>query len=158
MIRTNRRYKRYMKIRNNYKKSEFTYNSGNLNLDCIFREDSKKASDLEITIVPDALTYKLSNDPPVKILVKFGDIHRSIEQLLEVLNGRGLSLKSCGQCIYFGYSAMSFDMSGGTAGYCTLINGTNVSSAKGDVVGIFNLCDAFVFRKERTETSPWLPS
>jgi hypothetical protein len=146
-----------MKIRNNYKKRVFTYKSGKLTLDCIYIEDSKPASDLEITIVPDALAYKLSDDPPLSIPIKFGDIYRSIEQLLEILKDRGFSIKSCGQCIYFGYTAMSFDSSGGTAGYCQLINGTNVSTAKGDVVGVFDLCDAFVFRKEKTETSPWLP-
>jgi hypothetical protein len=146
-----------MKTRNNYKKSEFTYNSGKLSLNCISMEDSTVLSALDIRIIPDILAYKFPDKKPEAIPIKSGDIHSSIEHLLEMLKGRGFSIKSCGQCIHFGYSAMSFDMSGGTAGYCTLINGTNVSQAKGDGVEVFDLCDAFVYRKERTETSPWLP-
>lgn len=146
-----------MKTRNNFTKLEFAYNSGKLRLDCISIEDSTHLSTLDIRIIPNVLAYKFPDNKAEGIPIKFGDIYVSIEKLLEILKNRGLSLRSCGQCIYFGYTAMSFDMSGGTAGYCTLINGTNVSQAKDDVVRIFDLCDAFIFRKERTETSPWLP-
>jgi hypothetical protein len=147
-----------MKIRGNYNTSKFNYNSGNLNLECIFIRDAGFAANINIIINQDTLTYTILDKHPVSIPVKFGDIYKALEQLNKQLSVQGISIKSCGQCIYFGYSAMSFDMSGGTAGYCQLINGTNVSTAQGDVVGILDLCDAFVFRKEKTETSPWLPS
>ena len=71
------------------------------------------------------------------------------------LNAMRLSLKVCGQCHYFRFSSMAYQMSGGEKGYCTLVKGLNVN--RDDVVHILDSCDTFELREKDTEYSPWLP-
>ncbi|HRI62133.1 MAG TPA: hypothetical protein PK228_20475, partial [Saprospiraceae bacterium] len=59
----------------------------------------------------------------------------------EVINWmKPLVLKCCRNCVFFQYSGMSLDMSGGNAGYCKLpLNQT----AESIVTNIWNWCDKF---------------
>lgn len=52
-------------------------------------------------------------------------------------------LRSCGLCSSFRFSAMSGQMSGETKGYCTRGKRSPMECGQEDVVGPFDVCDAF---------------
>lgn len=70
------------------------------------------------------------------------DLAEAIGHLLLILASRNLTLCACGNCAFFRFSHMSYQMSAGGRGYCT-IKGIDKTSAERDVVFLLDHCEAF---------------
>lgn len=69
--------------------------------------------------------------------------YESLRSLQETLEQRELRLWTCGNCACFRFSSMSYQMSLGTKGYCTIGKKSPQDCGRNNVVSIFDVCDAF---------------
>ncbi len=74
----------------------------------------------------------------------------ALHSLQDVLEQDNLRLRTCGNCVYFTFSEMSWQMSGGTKGYCTVGKARPEDAGRADVVSVFDVCDMFHYGPEST--------
>jgi len=140
--------------RTNYKSQENVFSVKFLSTISI--ESGKLSDNCEMVIKKNMVMGNIAEKPIFSEPLIIDDFFTTFEQIQNQLKFMHLSLRVCGQCQYFGFSSMSYQMSGGETGYCTLIKDLNVD--RDDVVHILDSCDAFRHRKKKTEYSPWLPA
>lgn len=123
-----------------------------LEVACRSNETSKTVSKLNIEILEELLKLRFSEHHVYSIKFDRQDFFSTYELIHDKTKAHNLHLKVCGSCLNFGFSYMSYNMSGGRSGYC------GICANKKEVVYLFDFCDGFAFRDKNTETSPWLPS
>lgn len=74
--------------------------------------------------------------------------HQALERLQDALERHELRLKTCGNCACFRFSTMSYQMSDGNTGYCTIGRRSPQDCGHKDRVSIFDVCDAFSYGPE----------
>ncbi len=98
-----------------------------------------------------AVVVSLSGDPRLGPLGAGGtNLGQAVERLLRLLASRGVTLCGCGSCARFRFSAMSYQMSGGERGYCT-VKGI-AHTGPGDAVFLLDRCEGF---QPRPSTRSW---
>ena len=139
--------------RTNYKSCENAYPIKQLPTVSI--KSGKISKNCELLFYENSVMAKMTGETiAVERLIE-EDFFTTFQAVQKKLKPMDLSLRVCGQCKNFAFSSMAYQMSGGEAGYCRLIKGSQ-SEGK-NVVNVLDSCDAFIYREKSTEYSPWLP-
>lgn len=115
--------------------------------------DGQHSAVASLAPTPAGVILTLSGDQQMAGMTAEGhDLAEAVQLLLRSFASQGLTVHACGNCTAFRFSSMSYQMSGGQKGYCT-VNGIANTGGPNDVVSLLDRCDAF--RPRASERSWW---